>query len=161
ARSNDAYRVHLAVEANARLDLELGERDEAIALLRSEQMRNPSLDPHPLIDNTINLAGYLYIAGGIGRPEWVRQRDAWVQSRSELMRHQYGAAAYIWIPAYAVVRTSEDAKEAAAKRPEYLPLPDPLNRDAYRDDAIGWTAAMAGDIDEGLSFLRRGANACT
>jgi tetratricopeptide (TPR) repeat protein len=76
--------------------------------------------------------------------------------------HRYGAFTFVWVQAFAVpARTREDALLALARMPEFLPITDPLNRLADRDEAIGRVYYLAGQYDAALPFLQRAASSCT
>lgn len=67
----------------------------------------------------------------------------------------------LWIWAYAnAVVTPQDARDALAVLPRYLPLPPDRLRDAEDDESIGRTYLMAGRPEEALPYLRRASRSC-
>jgi serine/threonine-protein kinase len=66
----------------------------------------------------------------------------------------------LWVPAYAApAETADEANEALAALPPFLPLPPPREL-VMTDAAIGKVYALAGRTADALPYLRRGAATC-
>jgi serine/threonine-protein kinase len=63
--------------------------------------------------------------------------------------------------AYAeAVSDEHDAREAIEVLPQYVPIVDPLTRNADDDDALGNTYLLAGKAEDAKRFLERATRSC-
>jgi len=106
----------------------------------------------------------LYRGRGISRSDFAAGRARWLAAEKDrpLRVGTYGVGSGSrWIRAYAQSAvTIEDAKEALAALPEYLPMPAERVRTAEQDEAIGETYLLAGRAEQAIPFLRRAAYSC-
>jgi len=120
----------------------------------------PSDEGDPSIDALVSL----YRTGAISRAEFAVARAEWLDR--ERVRPQvpgrFGmSAGNRWIAAFAgAAVTPQDALDALAVLPSYLPLPPDRLRFVYDDEAIGMTFLMAGRVADALPFLRHAAGSC-
>jgi len=143
---------------------ELGRDAEIVAASRSAIASRAALVPTPELDLEITANVALYRAGAMTREEFVSARGAWI----EVAAHRpwvSGPSGFgpirRWIASYAeAANTAEDARDAIAALPQYLPLPSDRVRSVEDDEALGRTYLLAGRTADAIPFLRRVANSC-
>jgi len=115
-------------------------------------------------DGTIDAWIALYRGGAISRSAFASARADWLAA--ERARHRptgrFGVTpGRLWIRAYAdAVMTPEDARDALAALPTFLPLPPDRFRDAEDDEAIGRTLLLGAAPADAIPYLRRAAASC-
>jgi|GEM_PF-594207 len=148
--------------ARAWFEREAGDPASLAAHARAFLARRAALTPDPAGGSSIDGEVALYRGLAVSRRDFVKARDAW-------LRRDHGHASSCigrgaggrWVTAYASAAvTPEDARDALAALPDYLPLPPERVRTPEIDEAIGATYLLAGRTAEALPFLRRAAASC-
>jgi len=142
---------------------ELGRDAEITALSRSITSTRSAWVPASDLDLKILADTALYRAGAISRDEFAAERGGWIAAASQRpwsSADGFGPARR-WLASYAEgVNGQDDAREALAALPQYLPLPSERVRTTADDEVLGRTYLLAGRIPEAISFLRRAASSC-
>jgi serine/threonine-protein kinase len=155
---------HLPIgQMRVQLAEEEGERGRARDLAAGYLAQRPAWTPIPEDDPSIFFDGELYRVGAISHGEFVARRDKWLAwKRGQPKGNAYGSSlGFAWIAAYAAPATTpEDARDALAVLPDYLPLPDPSMWSPDFEQPIGHAYLLAGREREALPFLSRAAKSC-
>jgi serine/threonine-protein kinase len=140
--------------------LELGNRQLAAKRAADFLVQRELWIPGPYFDYKILALRVQYLSGAISKATFVRERETWLQREAKKPR-LVSNRGLRWTLSYArAVSTPDDAREALEALADYLPVTDPATRNVESDDAIGYTYFLAGRVDEGLPYLRRGARSC-
>jgi serine/threonine-protein kinase len=124
--------------------------DEREAWIQSDYSGDYSIDAHAL----------QYRAGLISRQEYANLRDAWLAKAPPPPQHTE-ARGERWLRAYAnAVVTPDDAAEALAAMPQFVPLPCAHSRGLVEDLAWGRTLALGGRTEAAEPLLERAARSC-
>ena len=141
---------------------ELGATGDIVPRARAFLASRAAWSPAPSGDADIDAQIALYQAGALTRRELETSREAWLarQQSSDLHRPRLGSG-FRWITAFAnAVVTKEDASQALAVLPTYLPLPFDRFRNPELDEPVGATLLRAERTEEAVPFLRQAANSC-
>jgi len=143
---------------------ELGRDAEIVAASRAAISARAALVPTPELDLEITANVALYRAGAMTREEFVAARGIWIATAAH-RPWVSGAAGFgpirRWIAGYAeAAKSGEDARDALATLPQYLPLPSNRVRSPVDDEALGRTYLLAGRAAEAIPFLQRVARSC-
>jgi serine/threonine protein kinase/tetratricopeptide (TPR) repeat protein len=140
------------------LELEEGHANPAKSLASAYLRRRAAWNPSP-DDHSLRFDGALYRVGAITREEFALRRTKWLaKKKAESGGSDSG---FVWVEAYAQPSIdADDAREALAVLPDYLPLPNPMERAPDFELPIGEVYRLAERESEAVPFLTRAANAC-
>jgi serine/threonine-protein kinase len=165
AASPDEWDHTLPFRYQMLLAIEMGKGSEAARLADEYVKRRAAWTPDDFREEpTIYALQTMYRTGSIPRDVMQAERAAWLAREADRLgrvgeRSNGGGMA--WYLGYAeMVVTPDDARDALAVLPAFLPLPDALARGTPIDDAIGMTYVRAGDLNAALPFLTRAARTC-
>ncbi|MGO8994926.1 MAG: protein kinase domain-containing protein [Polyangiaceae bacterium] len=143
-----------------RIQRELGNMDEVVRTADNFAKRRDVWVKNDYFDYSIVPQTMKYLVGSTTRSEFQKERDAWLlaqAARPELLSYR----SFEWILAYAQpVVTEADAQDALSVLPRFLPILDPLSRDADMDLPIGYAYLEAGQLADARRFLERAAHSC-
>lgn len=124
----------------------------------------PAMTPDPQgEDPTIWAFEYLFRSGRLKEEDLVAKRKAWLESQEarRTAEDKRRRAPFRWAQAYAgFAETLEEAKEALAVLPEYLPFPPDSRHTPPFDADVGKAFALAGRYDEAVPLLTNVTRAC-
>jgi len=153
-----------ALQIRARYLREIGAESRGNERARAFLANHAALSPRSFSDTTIDAWVDLYRAGAISKGKMAAERANWLSlesARPQSPGRFMTTAGRRWIWAFAnSVVTPDDAREALAALPHFLPLPAGRVRDTDDDEAIGRTYLMAGDTRNAIPYLRRASSSC-
>ncbi|WP_394832424.1 hypothetical protein LVJ94_38535 [Pendulispora rubella] len=140
-------------------EYEMGNPAAIAALGREHQEHRTAWRPGSYFNHEIIPQSALYFAGITTREEYHHQRDTWL--KVEASREPLVFKSKQWDTAYArPIRDQQDAREALAVLPEYLPLTSSAARALETDEAIGRAYLLVGDLENAERYLRRATRSC-
>jgi serine/threonine protein kinase len=146
--------------AGMRIELELGNATGVARIADAYSERRDAWTKSDFIDYGIVPLRAKYLAGLTSRRAFVGQRDEWLKVQ-EGRQEQVGVRGFEWSMAFAeAVATDADAVEALDVLPRFLPLVDPMTRDADMDVLIGHVYLLAGQLPDARRFLERATRSC-
>jgi serine/threonine-protein kinase len=157
SRSEDDH--FQATETRVLLAFEEGRTSDVKALATAYRSRRAAWSVSDGYDYGIYVDGWLYRAGALPKGEFLQRRASWLTWAKTHPEIEQPSMA--WVKAYArPALDAADAREALAALPEYLPLPDPLQRSPDLARPLGDAYRLAGRDAEALPHLSRAAKAC-
>ena len=160
---SDEYSHAELFKIQARLAHEMGRDQAFVGRAQSFLASRAAWSPNVEGDSSIEALIALYRGGAMSRDDFAIARAQWLsRERSRPLPARLGKSpGRRWITAYAgAIVTREDALDAVAALPDYLPLPVERVRSASDDEPIGAAFLAAGDAEAALPFIRRAALSC-
>ena len=148
------------------LALEMERSSEASAIAAQFIAQRSAWTPTAIFydDSRIGAWSVQARTGAISPSAFRLLRSTWLETeavRAEASPFATNSTGVRWTAAYAdSTVTVADAREALVALPRFLPLPNPHIRKPFFDEPIGRVFLLAGQIDDALPFLERGAHAC-
>jgi serine/threonine-protein kinase len=170
AAATDVHRIAFAADYHMRALVEVGRRDDALAVGRRYLERRPTLVTDSLLvdtDSNLGDEGLGMILrdlreAGMDRAEVRKIRDAYVASWRARLGPDF--LPFLWTVAYLEPAVdADDAKEALAEMPKFgAPMKrwdtEPVNGGG--EGLLGHAYLLAGRVEEAVPWLERGARAC-
>jgi len=160
ASATDEEQHHTATQTLTSILAEVGDFDGVDRIAIDFSKRRDAWQRSGYFDYSIVPWSLRYRAHKIPRAEFVAHRDDWLE-REAARPPLVAAQGMRWVMAFAdATVTTDDAAEAIARLPSYLPMLDPLTRTPEYDTAIGLTFLQGGEVDRAIGYLRRAATSC-